>query len=90
MTQSTWDRKEITVIKVSDDRFVLERDDFENDTTPHNIDKSQARCPYCGKEENDSWEIDSDTDHECGHCGEIFWVETEVVRNFTTYKLKEG
>lgn len=66
----------------------LEREDFETDTMPQNIDTNQARCPHCGKEENDSWEITLDTDHDCKHCGRVFWVETEIVRKFTTYKMK--
>lgn len=67
---------------------IQERDNFENDTMPQNIDTTQARCPYCGKEENDSWEISSDTGHICKYCEQTFWIETEVVRNFTTYKRK--
>lgn len=70
--------------------FIFERKHFEEDTFPQNIAQGQARCPYCGQDENDSWEITDSEEHHCGHCDKIYWVETEVIRDFTTYKMIPG
>ncbi|MDD5061443.1 MAG: hypothetical protein PHN44_04070 [Candidatus Marinimicrobia bacterium] len=66
----------------------LEREDFEEEPTPNHTDRMHAICPYCDFEDWDSWSIDLDTDKECKNCGRTFWVEPEIVRQFTTYRMK--
>jgi Zn ribbon nucleic-acid-binding protein len=40
---------------------------------------SNVKCPYCGYENTDSWELeDSDENHECGRCGAIIAYERVV------------
>lgn len=42
-------------------------------------------CPYCGKEQSDSWEIRGDSgDIECGHCGRTFQYERYVSVTYNT------
>jgi hypothetical protein len=48
-------------------------------------------CPYCGWEDNDSWEMlmsDGDIeDVECGECGKMFSVSCSVSVSYSSQKL---
>jgi transcription elongation factor Elf1 len=51
-----------------------------------NENELNLKCPYCGKEDTDSWEINDtlgewDT-YECGYCGLEMEMKTETVRYF--------
>jgi hypothetical protein len=54
---------------------------------------SKPVCPYCGNEEEDAWEIDfgdgleGDTEHDCGSCGETYFVSRSVSIYYSTQKL---
>jgi len=47
-------------------------------------------CPWCGKEDYDSWEHDqSDEDVEeieCGYCEKTFWVKCMITVKYTSKK----
>ena len=44
-----------------------------------------AICPYCGYEDEDSWEYkEGENDAECPSCGEPFTVIAELVAEYTT------
>lgn len=45
-------------------------------------------CPYCGHEDIDSWEAQSDHgEYECGMCDELFFYERIVTTQYSTKKL---
>lgn len=45
------------------------------------------KCPHCGDENNDSWEIQPDSgDHVCGNCDGEFFYEREISVTYTTTK----
>jgi transcription elongation factor Elf1 len=50
-------------------------------------------CPYCGYEDQDSWEVMPREEDlgviECGMCGEEFEAERDVNITYSTYKLKD-
>ena len=43
-------------------------------------------CPYCGKEQMDSFEMPEDGSTECGECGKGFTFTSYISRTFTTKK----
>lgn len=43
-------------------------------------------CPWCGKEETDSWEF-KDGEHECGWCDKPFEVYRHVSVEYSTTKV---
>jgi hypothetical protein len=49
-------------------------------------------CPYCGYEEEDSWELDEDyyDDYQCGRCEKKFTVKIETERFYTSEKIDCG
>lgn len=47
-----------------------------------------AICPYCGYEEQDSWEL-SDGEHDCSDCGKTFLVTIDTTVYYTTTKIEE-
>lgn len=52
-------------------------------------------CPYCGNEESDAWEInfggiDGETEHDCGSCGETYFVQRNAIITYTTKALSKG
>lgn len=49
----------------------------------------RAKCPYCGEEYKDSWELPQDGEHTCKRCEKTFYFETEVSREFFSFSLKE-
>lgn len=54
----------------------------------------EAKCPYCGFEDYDSWELGIDEDveetTECPNCGEEYGVMRNVDITYTTWELKKG
>lgn len=48
-------------------------------------------CPYCGKEQMDSWELSGDDgepdETECGSCGEGFSYVTHVEITYSTSQI---
>lgn len=57
----------------------------------------EARCPYCGRHDSDSWEIfeppgmDGRSDTvECGWCGEEFIVTENLQITYSTKKRSSG
>ena len=52
--------------------------------------KRYAVCPWCGYEDEDSWEYEEgETEAECPNCGKEFTVIAEIEMNYTT-KPKGG
>lgn len=49
---------------------------------------SSIVCPYCGFEDGDSWELDSDgeDDYQCGSCEKEFSYERDISITYTTTK----
>jgi ribosomal protein L37AE/L43A len=43
-------------------------------------------CPYCGKEQMDSFEMPEDGSTECGECGKGFTFTSYIRQTFTTKK----
>lgn len=43
-----------------------------------------AKCPYCGREDRDSWELGDDGENECGSCEKTYHYEREMVAYFYT------
>lgn len=53
------------------------------------LNTTLVTCPYCGYEDNDSWEIHhNEGDLDCGMCGEKFHFEREVTVTYSTYKKR--
>ena len=46
-------------------------------------------CPYCGEKVSDAWELDDDTEIECGACEREFWCWRVVDVRYTTGPAKE-
>ena len=66
------------------------KDEFDTDYTRKIV------CPYCGWEDNNSWEVfgmsDGDGDireTDCGRCDKDFTVQLHVSVSYTTEKKKE-
>lgn len=52
---------------------------------------SNIVCPYCGYENQDSWECSDDEDEEiCGNCGSTFSYERIVTVEYTSYPVKKA
>lgn len=50
---------------------------------------NNVKCPYCGYENNDSWEMDdNDDNHECGGCGAIIAYERVVTVEYCSSAKK--
>lgn len=46
-------------------------------------------CPYCGYDEEDSWETaDESYNYECANCHKSFAFETEHTRTFTSRRVE--
>ncbi len=46
-------------------------------------------CPYCGREDSDSWELsESSSNHQCGSCEKNFTYETHTTRTFTASRAE--
>lgn len=46
-------------------------------------DNEMAKCPHCGHEERDSWELE-DGETNCHHCGKPYMVEVVTEITYTT------
>jgi len=44
-------------------------------------------CPWCGYEEQDSFELEDDGEYDCNSCGEPFVVCRIVNINYSTAKV---
>ena len=53
--------------------------------------KDEITCPWCGYEDPDSWEFESECDdeHECPNCGELFVLERNVNITYTSRRRLE-
>lgn len=50
----------------------------------HNI-----KCPYCGYEDQDSWEASEKSDNkECDQCGSIFSYQREIIVHYNSQPIK--
>lgn len=88
------------VVKIGDDYFisgVLNHDKKSAgvrkvtiNLDPEDRDyESNLICPYCGYEDNDSWELsDDDEEHECGSCGAIISYERVVTVEYNSSPVK--
>lgn len=48
---------------------------------------SEVRCPHCGEEQQDSWELDADGGEcECNKCGKSFGYERHFDITYSTWK----
>jgi transposase-like protein len=48
------------------------------------------KCPYCGWENHDSWEVGADSGkYDCGSCEKAFDYERDVQVTYSTHKLFE-
>ena len=51
-----------------------------------------AICPYCGYEDQDSWEIghgeECDTETDCASCGRTFQVSRHISVTYTTKRME--
>lgn len=72
------------------DEEINEVEEFDTDYT------RDITCPYCGYENNDSWEVfgpndgDGDvTETSCGRCDKEFTVQLNVRVTYSTEKKKE-
>lgn len=46
-------------------------------------------CPYCGDENQDSWELSQNSDdYECENCGAIMWYEREIEVSYSSKLIK--
>lgn len=49
--------------------------------------KADMICPYCGKIQQDDWELSHNEDNvDCAHCGETFEYQRFVYWEYTTKK----
>ena len=58
--------------------------------TPNDFEiynKDEVTCPYCGKEQSDSWEYTDDGETDCGECGYEFSFTRDVVVTYASYPL---
>lgn len=48
-------------------------------------------CPYCGWQDNDSWEANHESSDEtdCGRCEKPFGYEADVVVTWSTWGVEE-
>ncbi len=88
------------VVKVDDNYYTIGIMDPKNkiagvrkveiDLKPKDINyKSNLTCPYCGYEDNDSWELaDDDGEHECGRCGAVMAYERIVTVEYCSSPVK--
>jgi len=55
--------------------------------------ENEPRCPYCGTEVGDAWELNLDDGdssmHECDDCGKEFKITASISISYTTTP-KEG
>ena len=50
---------------------------------------SLITCPYCGHEDQDSWEgLDADDKVECGQCGSTYSYERIVTATYNSWPVK--
>ncbi len=48
---------------------------------------NNAICPHCDYENHDSWELDEDdVEVQCESCNEMFHIQIETERKYTTSK----
>lgn len=63
----------------------LKIEDKQETEYEHNL-----KCPYCGYEDNDSWELyDNDDDFECGRCGALMQYERIVTIEYSAKIVKK-
>ncbi len=63
----------------------------ENEEPEEQNFKDNITCPYCGYENQDSWECTDDEDEEiCGNCGSTFSYERIVTVEYTSYPVKKA
>lgn len=43
-----------------------------------------AKCPYCGYEDKDSWELGDGGENQCGNCEREYTYERNLVAYFNT------
>lgn len=47
----------------------------------------ELKCPYCLREQSDSWELPSgESNIQCGHCEKYFVYDSEYTRTFISHK----
>lgn len=63
---------------------------IEIDFEPENKDyENNLICPYCGYEDNDSWELsDDDEEHECSRCGAVMSYQRVVTVEYNSSPIK--
>lgn len=44
------------------------------------------KCPYCGHEDPDGWEIQDDTEDYCGECSREYEVRVVCTVKYTTIR----
>lgn len=50
----------------------------------------QITCPYCGYEDDDSWEMTEENElHECGNCEKYFDVERHLRITYSSRPKEE-
>lgn len=52
------------------------------------LNQHYAKCPFCGHEGKDPWELSDSGETTCGECGKGFWYERELVAWFTTAAIR--
>jgi transcription elongation factor Elf1 len=61
----------------------MSSEDFDTEYTDDSI------CPWCGKEQQDTWEVDSDsTILDCDYCEKPFHFERMTNVTFSTKRLE--
>lgn len=66
----------------------MERNDFDREYDLDSAYCPRATCPYCGWEDQDSWELGESGEIDCPKCEKVFWYSTQVSREFFSYKQK--
>lgn len=74
------------VEKVKNQLVFVDGEDPEEQYGTDNI-----TCPYCGYEDEDSWEADESDDHyECPNCGSYFSYEREVSVSYYSSPIEKN
>ncbi len=62
-------------------------DEFDLDKDNEEFGCSNIKCPICGFEDIDSWEMSSeyDNDYQCGRCGAILQVQKNISVTYDSY-----
>lgn len=49
----------------------------------------EIKCPYCGREVGDSWEMDDDGTDYCDDCDKEFQYERHVEVTYSSWKMND-